>query len=278
MLFCSGAGNAQQSFQDISTVQPDLIVPPMTEEKAAPGKRVKIVPPEYAKTDIYHALYLPTDWEPGKKYPVIVEYAGNGPYKNKFGDVCTGRVEDCNLGFGVGGGSEFIWVCLPYISENKTENQLWWWGDVGATVEYCKTEVDRICTDYGGDPTKIFITGFSRGSIACNYIGLHDDEIAKLWCGFICHSHYDGLPNRNYPGINAAGAAMRQVRLGARPQFISGERSVKNVKDYLKDKPGNFTFQAIPFRNHTDGWVLRDIPEREKLRAWVRKTIDQIEE
>jgi galactonate dehydratase len=27
----------------------------------------------------------------------------------------------------------------------------------------------------------VILTGFSRGAIACNYIGLHDAEIAKLW-------------------------------------------------------------------------------------------------
>ena len=31
---------------------------------------------------------------------------------------------------------------------------------------------------------------------------------------------------------------------------------------------GNFTFQAMSFGNHTDTWVLRDIPERRAVREW----------
>jgi hypothetical protein len=34
-----------------------------------------------------------------------------------------------------------------------------------------------------------------------------------------------------------------------------------------------FTFQAIRFRNHSDQWVLRDIPERQALRDWVRAVL-----
>jgi hypothetical protein len=44
----------------------------------------------------------------------------------------------------------------------------------------------------------VFIAGFSRGAIACNFIGLRDDEIASLWCGFVVHSHYEGV--RDWPG------------------------------------------------------------------------------
>ena len=52
-------------------------MPIMTEGRPAAGKFVKQVAPEYQGTEVYHALYLPTDWVAGKLYPVIVEYAGN---------------------------------------------------------------------------------------------------------------------------------------------------------------------------------------------------------
>ena len=55
----------------------DLVTPVMTEEKAAQGKRVRQVAPEYKGTKVYHTLYLPTDWQKGKCYPVLVEYTGN---------------------------------------------------------------------------------------------------------------------------------------------------------------------------------------------------------
>ena len=60
----------------------DLQTPAMTNAKPAPGRRVKQVAPEYEGTEVYHALYLPIDWKPNGKYPVIVEYTGN-----KFGEL-----------------------------------------------------------------------------------------------------------------------------------------------------------------------------------------------
>jgi hypothetical protein len=264
-----------EELPDIRCVPQDLTVPPMTEGAPAPGKRVKAVPPEYAGSAVHQALYLPVDWEPGRRYPVIVEYAGNGPYQNSFGDTCTGKVEDCSLGYGLSGGKGFLWLCLPYISPDRQQNQLQWWGDVDATVAYCTRVVPQVCREYGGDPQAVFLAGFSRGAIACNYIGLHDDAIAALWCGFVCHSHYDGGRPWAYEGSDRAEAAVRLGRLGGRPQFISHEVSTEATQAYLAAAcpQGRFTFVDLRYRNHTDSWVLRDTSERRRLREWVRDVL-----
>ncbi len=275
LMILTGSVARAKEPPDIRTVPQDLTTPRMTEEAPAPGKRVRQVASEYKGTKVYHTLYLPADWGKGKRYPVVVEYAGNGPYRNKYGDACTGKVEDCNLGYGISGGKGFIWVCLPYISKDHKRNQLQWWGDVKATVEYCKTVIPRICREYGGDASAVFLVGFSRGAIACNFIGLHDDQIASLWRGFICHSHYDGVRKWNYPGSDAKSAAQRLKRLKNRPQFISQEVSVEQTKRYLKEASpkGAFTFVALPYRNHTDSWVLRDTPERKAVRKWLQNVL-----
>ena len=247
----------------------DLTTPKLQEGVAAPGKRVKQFHPPYAGTGIYHALYLPTDWQKDKKYPVIIEYSGNQWRGSK------GSVEECDLGYGISAGKGVIWVCLPYVDLKTKKNAPKWWGDVKATVDYCKQTVKQVCQDFSGDPNKVFIAGFSRGSIACNYIGLHDDEIAKLWRGFICHSHYDGVKNWGYAGADKASAMTRLKRLGNRPQFISHEKSGDETKNHLKQTypKGNFTFQSMSFREHTDTWVLRNVPERQILREWFGKLL-----
>ena len=198
-----------------------------------------------------------------------MEYAGN---KWKHG---PGTVESCDLGYGITGGKDVIWVSMPYVDTKKKMNAAKWWGNVAATVEYCKLTVQRVCREYGGDASALFIAGFSRGSIACNYIGLHDDEIAALWKGFICHSHYDGVRKWAYKGSDRASAAIRLKRLGSRPQFISQERSVDATRAYLKERhpAGNFTFLAMSFSEHTDTWAHRDIPERKAVRKWFRKVL-----
>lgn len=260
---------------DIRSLPVDLTVPRMVEGAPAPGQRVRQVAREYEGSQVYHALYLPSDWQPGRRYPVIVEYAGNGPYSNAFGDRYTGKVEDCSLGYGISGGTGAIWVCLPYVRPDHRGNQLQWWGDVHATVAYCKRVIPRICAQFGGDPSALILAGFSRGAIACNYIGLHDDEIAHLWLAFVAHSHYDGVRRWDYPGSDRESARRRLQRLHGRAQFISHEGSVRETRSYLcaTQAKGAFTFVAIPYRNHTDCWVLRDIHEREVLRDWLKAVV-----
>jgi len=262
---------------DIKSVEPDLKTPKMVEGAPAAGTRVRQVAPEYKGTQVHHALYLPTDWKPGgkRKYPVLVEYAGNGPYRNRYGDVSTGKVEGSNLGYGISGGKGFIWLCLPYVNSKKKVNQRQWWGDVSATVEYCKKTVPRVCRDYGGAPSRVVLIGFSRGAIACNFIGLHDDQIAKLWRAFVAYSHYDGVRRWGYPGSDRASALKRLKRLKGRPQFICMENSIEETKRYLASTgvKGDFTFMVTPFRNHNDQWAHRDTPRRRQLRKWIDKVL-----
>ena len=84
---------------DIAKVPSDLVCPTIVEGAAAAGKRVKDYLPEYKGTKLHHAVYLPTNWQKNKKYPVIIEYAGNG-YSS----------ERSVLGYGISGGKDFIWV------------------------------------------------------------------------------------------------------------------------------------------------------------------------
>jgi hypothetical protein len=245
--------------------------------KPQPGFRVKAVTKGWENSDVYHALYLPRDWKSAVRFPVIVEYPGNGGYRNKYGDTCNGTLEGCSLGFGIGGGLRFIWVCLPFVSKTPKggEVSLKWWGDVEETKRYCTATVREVCQDWNGNTQQVFLAGFSRGAIAANYIGLHDDAIASLWCGFVCHSHYDGVRRWGYADDDADSALARLRRLKGRPQWISQEASVNSTKDYLQATgiPGSFTFVPLPFRNHSDQWVLRDLPERRTLRDWVNRCL-----
>lgn len=263
---------------DLSTVAPDLATPAMVEGEPAAGKRVRQTTPGWEGTKVHHALYLPRGWTREGRFPVIVEYAGNGGYRNAFGDVSLGTVDGSNLGYGISGGDGVVWICMPFVRKagDAKENATTWWGDVEETKKYCRSTVAYVCGKYGGDPKKVVLAGFSRGAIACNYIGLHDDGIAALWRGFLTFSHYDGQRTTwGYPGADRASALERLKRLRGRPQFISMEKSVDEIRAYV-DSTGiqaPFTFQSIRFRNHSDQWVLRNIPERAAVREWLRKTL-----
>lgn len=266
---------------DIRDVKPDLDVPIMAIGNPSQGRRVKQTTPDYESTDVYHSLYLPFDWTSERSFPVIVEYAGNGGYQNKYGDISTGHVEDSKLGYGISAGKGFIWVCMPFLNEAGDKNVELWWGDEPTynsqtTIDYCCRTVKYICDEFNGDPNSVILAGFSRGAIACNYIGLHNDEIAKLWLAFIPYSHYDGV----YWGREVAPS--RLERLNGRAQFICSESdtiagaSLNDTINYLKstgiDAP--FTFAETGFRNHNDAWVLRPSSARILLRQWLKEILE----
>jgi hypothetical protein len=221
--------------------------------------------PEYAQTAVYHTLYLPTDWQPGRKYPVIVEYVGNGY-----------NVEDESLGYGLSGGSGFIWICMPTVGGTPLYNVPWWWGNLDTTKDYCLKTIRHVCENYGGDPSAIILTGFSRGSIACNYIGLSDDNIADTWLAFIPHSAYDGTYAWGYTGDDPASAYTRLLRLKGRAQHISQDTAEVNPWSYLAATGLNmtpFTIRTLPFSTHTDQWVLTPIQLRRDTRAWLQQVV-----
>ncbi len=261
---------------DISSVPADLTIPPIETGPPRAGVRAVVTPPEYKGMSVHHLLYLPVNWQPGGKYAVLVEYVGNGNYKNEYGDVSTGEVEGGKLGYGISGGRDYIWLCLPCVSVDGTKNQTIWWGDVNATVAYAKREVARTCEQWGGDTGKIVLCGFSRGAIACGYIGLHDDEIAVLWRAFIPYSHYDGAREWDYAGSDRAAAQTRLQRLAGRPSFIIDEsNSLAKSRAYIESTGigAPFTYFPLPFRNHNDAWALRDTPARNAVRNWLNKIL-----
>jgi hypothetical protein len=267
----------------------DLTLPPLTDKGPQPGKRAAVTPPEYAGTQVRHILALPDDWTAdwkarGKSWPVIAEYTGN--YFPTSGS--TGEVEGAALGYGVSRGKA-IWVVLPYVAKDHRKNERTWWGDIDATVGYAKANLPRICAEFGGDPKKVVLCGFSRGAIGVSFLGLHDDEVARLWCGLWAHDHFDGM--REWRG-HAWGsplvryreeATVRLRRLAGRPLLVTqaGEETKKFVTAVA---PTNAEFLNVDmaalfggFPNdvvkhpHNDRWPLRDGPATEAARAWFKR-------
>ena len=268
------AAQAAPRAVNLHDLNSDLVVPGVAEEQPGPGKRVRQVNPGYEAWDLYHTLYLPADWNPEGKYPVIVEYPGNGGYTNRYGDVCTGRLEDCKLGYGISGGRGFIWVSLPFVDTKSRRHAVQWWGDPERTAAYCRQTVARVCKDYGGDTGAVILTGFSRGAIACSYIGLRDEDTAKLWRALIAHSHYDGVRRWGYAEDDVESARRRVRRFQGRSQFITQENSVSDIEAFLEAaKVEGATLLALPHPNHTDVWVLKDVPERKQVREWLAKIL-----
>jgi len=276
MLWMLAGHGWSAELPNIHALKPDLTVPKSVRESPAAGRRVEAVTTGWEASPVRHTLYLPRDWKPGSKFPVLVEFAGNGGFRNKLGDASDGTVESCLIGYGLSGGDSFIWICLPFIeiaADGTKRNCTTWWGDVAETERYCIATVRDACSRYGGDASRVVLCGFSRGAIGCNYIGLHDDEIAGLWRAFFCHSHYDGVRSWPYPASDEAAAIARLQRLKGREVWISHEGSVLETRDFIgrSGVQGPFTFVDIPYANHSAAWLLCDIPERQRARDWLAR-------
>ena len=283
-LFSKHSGYSEAP--DFNKIKPDLVIPKIESGPVVAGKRIKQILPSYEQTSVYHVVYLPNDWQPDKSYPLLVEYAGN-KYSGANGDISSGRPEGSKMGYGISAGQGFIWVCLPYLNASGSKISLTWWGDsknrtIKPTIDYCLKAIPWICNKYGGDPKKVILCGFSRGAIACNYLGLKNDQIAKLWRAFIAYSHYDGIAPWPYPQSERKAALERLERLGTRQQFICHEITESKLnlaatKRMLNatSKKKQFTFAETGFRNHDDAWLLRPSSARKKLRQWLESEIQQ---
>ncbi|MGJ8724635.1 MAG: hypothetical protein ACSHYB_08770 [Roseibacillus sp.] len=260
----------------------DLTTPPMMEDAPpSAGKRVRQIAPEYQGTQVHHSLYLPNNWTPDGNFPVIVEYTGNKWAPSQS----SGQVNGANLGYGLSGSRDFIWVVFPYISENKKQNEVTWWGDRQATIDYAKLNLPRICKEFGGDPKNIILCGFSRGAIATSYLGLADDDIASLWRGIMTHDHFDGAKEWHYPKSDRKSALTRLARLQGRPVLVCGTKATRTKDEFLGQHLdlADFTFLDVPttqlftipekavIHPHTDLWMHKPSPYRTQARAWLKK-------
>ncbi|MFM7241797.1 MAG: hypothetical protein ACKO3A_06850, partial [Opitutia bacterium] len=256
----------------------------------AAGRRVAVTPPEYAGTQVRHLLALPDDWTPdwkarGRSWPVIAEYTGN--YFPTSGS--TGEIEGAGLGYGVARGKA-LWVVLPYVAKDHRRNEVTWWGDLDATIGYAKTNLPRICAEFGGDAKRVVLCGFSRGAIGVSFLGLHDDEIAGLWCGLWAHDHFDGVQAWSAPwGAPLARyreeAAVRLRRLKGRPVLISQGHPGEQTRDFVATVvPQNVEYLTVDmtalygkFPNetvkhpHNDRWPLRDGAATAAARTWFER-------
>jgi hypothetical protein len=269
LLACLFAASAMAQ-TNLNDVPADLTPPNVEDGPALVGHRTRATTKGWEGTAVHHTIFIPAGLPLHGRLPVIVEYAGNGGYTNQLGDTSDGSVEGCMLGYGLSGGKGFIWLCLPFVevSDGKKQNAKKWWGDVEETKRYCIATVKDVCASIG-DANHVVLMGFSRGAIACNYIGLHDDDIASLWCGMLCHSHYEG--EFKHPAADYAAWPERLKRLGSRPQFISQEGGTQKTQQAIRNvgATGNFTFATLPFANHSARWVLCDLPIRQQARDWL---------
>jgi len=244
-----------------------LSVPDMTDDVPKAGRRVRFQLPGDEGTDIYCALYLPPGWKKGEgAYPVIAEYPGNIYFTKRC--YSTGLPDQCRIGYGMSEG-QAIWVSLPFIGRAEGTVITSGFGNPDDTAAYAQKVVQEICSRFGGDPDYVILTGFSRGSIACGYIGLRNDEISKLWKGIHGCQHYDGS---NWRESNMPDAVERAARFQGKAIFQTDNSKEKYqpVVD-ATDPAVVWTWVSSGLGAHDTAMFLDDRPSTLKLRKWYNE-------
>jgi hypothetical protein len=242
-------------------------VPAVENGPPAAGRRVRHQLAGDKETDIAYLLHLPDEWKPGGRYPVILEYPGNEFYVK--GCYSTGLPDQCGIGYGMARGRGAIWVSLPFIDRTKGTIAESGWGDADETANFCEQVVDDVCTHFGGDRRNLILTGFSRGAIACGFIGLRNDRIAPLWKGFHLCQHYDG---DGWNGATLEGALERARRFQGQAVFHTDNR--ENALRPLTDVMNAFTtFVQSGLGAHATAMFLDDRDSTRKLRRWFEQLV-----
>lgn len=245
-----------------------LLVPEPTEGPPQPGRRVWFrLPGETG--DVYGTLYLPADWSEERRFPVIAEFPGN-----LFFDArkcwSTGRPEQCVIGYGITRGRGAIWLSLPFVDRAAGTIAESGFGsnDGDDTAEYTVHAIDAICRQWNGERNNVVLCGFSRGAIACGYIGLRNDRIAPLWRAFVACQHYDGSGWRQ---STMEGAVARAGRFRG-CAIVQIDNDPRKYAPVVRATPRDvrWTWERSGLGSHATAMFLDDRPMMQRLREWYR--------
>ncbi len=244
-----------------------LEVPPVEDAAPAPGKRVRFRLPGDEGKAVYSILHLPGDWKAGGTYPVIAEYPGNIFFVP--GCYSTGLPDQCIIGYGMTKGRGAICVGLPFVDPTDGTIAEHGWGDPDATADHAVRMMEEVCVKFGGDRANLLLTGFSRGALACGYIGLRNDRIAALWKGFHACQHYDG---DGWNGATMEGALERAKRFRGRAVFQTDNSpaAFQAVMDAMKTE---VTWASSGLGAHATAMFLDERESTRQLREWYLRLL-----
>lgn len=249
-----------------------LELPPIETGPPAAGRRTRHHLPEDKGTGIHCLVYLPRDWNPGHTYPLIVEYPGNIFFTP--GCYSTGLPDQCTIGYGMTQGEGAIWVSLPFIDRAAGTIIESGWGNPDDTADYAVRVVELICGSFGGDRNNVVLTGFSRGAIACGFIGLRNDRIAGLWKAFNLCQHFDG---DGWGGASMEGAIERAGRFRGVSVFHT-DNSEEKVRPVTAAMNVPTTFVQSGLGAHSTAMFLDDRESTTALRRWFTNTTRTIKD
>ena len=242
-------------------------VPEVTDGAPAPGRRVRVRLAGESQPALHAVLQLPEDWTPGRRWPLLVEYPGN--LFHVPGCRSPGLPEQGVIAAGMTLGRGSICLGLPFVDRRWGRIAESGWGNPDETVAYALAMLAQVRDDWGADPANTVLTGFSRGALACGYIGLRDDRLSAWWKGFHACQHYDG---DGWNGATWEGAMARARRFRGRSVFHT-DNSAERFQPLMDAMGAPATFVKSGLGAHATAMFLDDRTSTRQVRGWYRDLV-----
>jgi hypothetical protein len=200
-----------------------LILPTITNNPPSAGVRAKVKLPG-DNTGKFFVLYLPINYDEVHRWPMFVEWPGSGCSP----DYCDDDgISTPNMGYALSGGSDWIFLVLPYINANNSDIDSFYWNapavagnsDPVTTIAYAKLVLAYVKSTYFVDTLRMISSGHSRGSVGAALIGNYDDVIASTWAGY----WFDGAcmhTNSGFYNIPGKSDTSFNIRITDRPSMM----------------------------------------------------------
>lgn len=188
----------------------------------APGAPTGMLPDRPIRVEALehrYSLYVPEDYDPGRRYPLVICLHGAGFGGAAYLDRWAPRL-----------GKSYLLAC-PTIDGGA------WWNRSGEALVLAVLE--NVARTYRVDADRVFLSGMSNGGIGAYLIGLnHVDRFAALV------PMAAALPPPLFPLLDNAVATPLYLIHGARDQVMPIRYS-RDVADYLRRRN-----QGIVYREH----------------------------
>lgn len=109
-----------------------------------------------------YRVYIPMDYNPSRRYPVVLYLHGNGE---------KGNDNERQIGHGLGSVIQlFMWKQPErfgsFIAVFPQTRNYW----LGESIEQAVRALDQTVAEFGGDPQRLYLTGFSLGGYGTWYM------------------------------------------------------------------------------------------------------------
>lgn len=160
----------------LAHMKPAIVTEP--QENEVPGLLSLSIPGVEGQEDIVYHVQLPPEYDPYRKYPVVVTLGGSSTTPEQQIDWWAGGYND-ELEMRTGQASRRGWIVIAPAWRKQYQQSYQFSAEEHASVLYSLRDA---CRRFSIDSDKVFLSGHSMGGVAAWDIGLaHPD----LWAGVL---------------------------------------------------------------------------------------------